>query len=605
MARLKKFLFIPGLILPVAAAFLLFSPFQSKQPVKRLAFSLAGPLSVEEKTKVDFGFETEANDFIHGGQVLKFENQGILSLRPGINGLRGLFFTFQVRSRDDRTIRTTVFLMRKGRLFKLKRYVGKTYYHSFSRELEFLKGDEIRIRVQGRGEVVLNRPVIYEIQREEQRRYVFIVAPDTLRADRIGATRNGIPLTPRISEFREDCCEFENAYAQSSWTLPSFMSFFTGLYEFDHQITRDSSLEADKPFLVERLSEQFFTVNFNANLWMLGKFGFARGFDFFSVHSSPTDSTGGKVMFSNAVHFLEKNRIPSLFMFLHTYQIHSPYAPPEEFLARVAPDSPYRELDSFFYRKQFNRQVSPEVRSNMETLYDAEILAFDSYFGDFIRALKDMGIYDRSLIVFLSDHGEEFYEHGGWAHCHSMYNEVVRVPLFVKFPRNQYRGQAMKENVGLIDILPTVMDYYRIKNDRSVAGLSLLPLLEGRKLTRNKLLSSTSVSYSVRDIPPKYAIISDNLKIIYHFQYSPENLAYFSEFGLPPQTGAVQIFDIQADPTEVSPFDERQKTRFLKPFVSDINFINGTISTIMKHRKKGNVNFSQEDKQKLKTLGYL
>jgi choline-sulfatase len=605
MASKKKSFFIGTLILLVLAAIPVYYFLHHGPPVKRLRFSVAGfPATGDESGKKP-DLESGTGNFIHSGQILRFEKAGVLSLKPGVSGKRGLFFTFQVRSRDTGNVKTILFLKRKARLFRLKSYIGRTYYHSFSRELEFLKDDEIHLELQGSGMIILNNPVLYVIPEKQKRDYVFVVAPDTLRVDRIGASRNGILLTPNISEFKKDCCEFENAFAQSSWTLPSFMSFFTGLYEFHHQITRDTSLAENKPFLVEQLSEKFFTVNFNANLWMLGKFGFSRGFDFFSVHSSPTDSYGGKVLFSNAIHFLKKTRLPSLFMFLHTYQIHSPYAPPPEFLKRIIPEPRYRELDSFFYKKQFNRQVSPEIRENMKALYDAEIYAFDSYFGDFIRALKDMGIYDQSLIVFLSDHGEEFLEHGGWAHCHSMYDEVIKVPLFIKFPRNRYRAEGIKENVGLIDVLPTILDYYHIKNDLSTDGLSLLPLLKNKKLGREKLLSSTSISYSVKDIPPKYAILIDGLKIIYNFKFSRKNLDYFSEFGLPPKTEPIQVFDIQADPQETSPFGKQEKTRFLKRFLPDINLINGTINIIMKQRKKGNVTFSQEDKQKLKSLGYL
>jgi len=578
-------------------------------PLKRMAPTITKGTQISEILEPDDSFEASLLENIPSGTLIKFSPKGELVISPETSGKKGIFFTFAVKSKNKEEITTTIQLKkRKIGLLKLQKFSGKQYSHSFSRELTLKKSDEIIIEFQGNGSAVLNTPVIYEIIPEEKRKYIFAIALDTLRDDRIGTQRNGIQMTPSILKFKHDAAVFANTYAQSSWTLPSFTSFFTGLYEFNHQITRTTSLEKDKPLLMEQISDKFFTVNFNAGLWMEGKFGFSRGVDFFSVMSSPTDSYGGKVLFKSALDFLKKTNLPSVFMFLHTYQIHSPYAPPQKYLQKVLPDSKYQKLDSFFYKKQFNRGVAPEVRQAMEELYEVEIFAFDHFFQQFIHQLKELGIYDRSMIIFFSDHGEEFYEHKGWAHCHSLYNEAIKVPLFIKFPGNRYKGKVIKTNAGVIDILPTLIDFYHIDTaslNIPLDGTSLMPLLTDGKWEREHLFSSTSVTWLVKNIPPKFAVIKDNYKLIYNFPYSQESLDYFSEFGLPPSEDEMMVFDLSQEPDELNVMEETRKKSIMKEFIPLIKNIKEKIRTAMKRKRHATIHLTPQERKKLESLGYL
>ena len=95
-------------------------------------------------------------------------------------------------------------------------------------------------------------------------------------------------------------------------------------------------------------------------------------------------------------------------------------------------------------------------------LYDAEIMEFDRRFGEFISFLKRSGLYDRSMVILLADHGEEFFEHGSWAHGTDLFNSQIRVPLLVKFPNGRYAGRSFDAPVSLVDVMPTVLEYYAI-----------------------------------------------------------------------------------------------------------------------------------------------
>ncbi|MEN8154100.1 MAG: sulfatase [Acidobacteriota bacterium] len=602
---MKRIFYILVPVIFVSIIFVIFFNVDNKRAITRSEFMISTENGPGKIDKVNREVLLKLIENIPESKVLYFESSGILSLKPEIKGKKGVFFTFNVKSLNKKKIKISIILKRKNTKAVLKKFQGIDYYSSFAKELNLKKSDEIQIVAEGEGVIAVNKPVIYNIKEESERNFIFVIALDTLKAGKVGTSRNGVELTPNIEKFRKDCVDFKNSFAQSNWTLPSFMSLFTSLYEYNHQMTKVSRLEPEKGFLIEDLSEKFFTVNFNSGLWLEGKFGFSRGFDYFSVYSSPKDSFSGKKLFDKTENFLKSNNIPSIFMFLHTYQIHSPYFPPEEFLLKLDKDPKYRNLDSFFYRDQFKKDVPSDIKEWMKILYDAEILAFDSYFGNFIEFLKTSGIYDRSMIVFLSDHGEEFFEHGGWAHAHSMYNEVIKVPLFIKFPENKYSGKNIKNNVGLIDLFPTIFDFYKVQSGEKLDGKNLMPLLRGEKFERENLFSSTSITRLVKEIPSKFSIINKNYKMIYNYPYSEKEKEFFKKSGEPPLEQLITYFDIIKDYYEKDPILKGIKGKLFKTFKKDMDLIKKFLSTNSRRKIIKNIKMSEEDKKKLESLGYF
>jgi arylsulfatase A-like enzyme len=198
--------------------------------------------------------------------------------------------------------------------------------------------------------------------------------------------------------------------------------------------------------------------------------------------------------------------------------------------------------------------VPPDLRQDMEELYEAEILAFDHYFGEFVGQLKAAGIYDQSLIVFLADHGEEFYEHRGWGHGASLYNEIIKVPLLIKFPGNRSAGRIIEKNTANIDVLPTLLDFSAGKIPAGLDGVSLLPLLareNGSEKVFNRLVLSSTSNCKLREtLPAKFAIIFGQYKLIYNYRFSRSELDYYAEAGLPPVDGGMELYDLKNDPGE-------------------------------------------------------
>jgi arylsulfatase A-like enzyme len=290
-------------------------------------------------------------------------------------------------------------------------------------------------------------------------------------------------------------------------------------------------------------------------------------------------------------------------MFLHTYKLHMPYEPGEEFLAILNPNPQCRSMKSFVNDAQFKANVPEIERRTMEELYDAEVLQFDHFFGEFIKYLKRAGIYNQSLIVLISDHGEEFGEHGGWFHGHSLYREISQVPFFIKFPKGLYAGRHFQEFVSICDALPTVLDYLKIKVPSGIDGISLLPLLQGSRTQRRTVFSSTAVSLFNEYLPPRFAMFFDHYQLIFNFPLTPKAQKFYQKFGQPPARPNIELYDMLIDPIERSDITTQQK-KLLDSLQPEIILVLKEIRQ-SHNTGLGSSAMSEEELSILRSLGYL
>ncbi|MBN2346478.1 MAG: sulfatase-like hydrolase/transferase [Candidatus Aminicenantes bacterium] len=481
-------------------------------------------------------------------------------ITPTRRGKLGLYtYLFMRGEPASQDIEFRLEIERRGKVLEVRRIrAPKTSYALFA-DLDLRRGDRIVMNFSGRGIVFFSRPILYEKPAAGSggTRNVILVAADTFRGDQLGATVPGVgSLTPGLDRFSRDAVRLDNALAPTSWTLPSFMSMFTGLNEYNHGVGIKTPLPPGVASLVEALSARFVTFGYHGGMVMNGKWGFSRGFDFYKElpQATPLYPRGGESLFRKAVETLRQARFPDFFLFLHTYQLHSPYTPPGEFLRRLDPAPRHARLDAVNYNLPAKTYlpVDDEHRRTLKKLYQAEILAFDRFFGDFMDGLRKLKIYDSSLIIFMSDHGEEFFEHGGWAHAHSLYDELIRVPLLIKFPHGRHRGKRIGAAVGIVDILPTLLSYCGIAYDTGrLDGRDLLPLIRGRvDGTERTIVSTISTGKYFEHFPGRIALVRGRYKLVYNEPYTASGLAVFSEFAAPPQPGRFELFDLESDPGE-------------------------------------------------------
>jgi len=342
---------------------------------------------------------------------------------------------------------------------------------------------------------------------------LILISIDTTRADRLSLYGGERPTTPFLEELAADAIVFERALSTAPSTAPSHMSMMTGLYPTAHGVMNFSNapgpdgsrtvrqaLPSGIPTLAELLQDRgYATAGFTGGGNTAGVLGFARGFDLYADSDSGMSghNDGNLVDPGRALEWIDEQHREGtpFFVFLHTYIPHSPYVPPPKFASRFNPDYDgdipdwetmyggegrnHRALDRYFW-KQVD-ESDPEDRAHLLALYDEEISYADHLVGTLFDAFTRMGLRDDTVIVITSDHGEEFYEHGGWKHFDKLWDEVLHVPLVFLLPESRGEGRRIEHPVSSIDLFPTILDLLAVDPEISVPGESLLPRLDGAR----------------------------------------------------------------------------------------------------------------------------
>ncbi len=333
---------------------------------------------------------------------------------------------------------------------------------------------------------------------------------DTLRADHTGPYGHTRDTTPALDEFAREAVVFEQAVAQASWTKPSVASVITSLLPAEHGASRRlDRLSPHHETLAERLQEKGWAtgaVVTNALLYAR-RAGFDQGFDYFAgLHGRrghPSRQVRASVAVDAALSWVDARRGLPTFVWIHTMDPHFPYRPPAPFDRMFSPDDIPDLPDGE------GGAEADERRKRRHTIsrYDGEIAFGDREFGRFLRGLEARGLYDRALIVFLSDHGDEFLDHGGLGHGQTVFDELVRIPLLVKFPGGPHGGQRIAQQVLGIDVMPTILQAAGVQLDGSLAGRPLQDVLAGNEPPVPALVETqhwSATALSVRTETDKY-----------------------------------------------------------------------------------------------------
>ena len=322
---------------------------------------------------------------------------------------------------------------------------------------------------------------------------LLLVSIDTLRADHLGAYGYALPTSPTIdARLADEGVTFTDVYSQSPKTTPSHMTLFTSLYPSVHGVELWENgrpahvLNPAVHTLAEVLKNAgYATAAFTGGAQIDPARGFDQGFDLYTV--------GGQRR--RALRWLGRHRWERFFVFYHTYDVHDPYLPPDEYIRLFDPDYRGRVLDAV-HRLRAQGEMSeaawegisrrfwdsvdrddPRDVAFVERLYDAGIRRMDA---ETIRPLLDrldqLGLARDTLVVFTSDHGEAFGEHGHFQHD-DLYAGTLHVPLVLRWPGRLPAGLRIGSRVRLIDVMPTILELLGVSAPPSLQGHSLTPLL--------------------------------------------------------------------------------------------------------------------------------
>jgi arylsulfatase A-like enzyme/Tfp pilus assembly protein PilF len=299
---------------------------------------------------------------------------------------------------------------------------------------------------------------------------VILVTADTLRADKLGCYGNASVATPHLDRMADSGVLFENATTVTPLTLPAHSSIFTGTYPTHHGV-RDNGgyyLDKEQVTLAEALNERGYATGAFVSAFVLdSRWGLDQGFDRyfdnfdfakFERVSLDTVQRRGDETLGEAVKWMETARQGPFFSWIHLYDPHTPYDPPEPFR------SPYS--------------------ARPWGLYDGEVAYLDSLMGQLLDWLAARGLEENTLLAFIGDHGESLGQHREATHGFFIYDATTHVPFILKVPSRlsrKMKGRRVAAQVRVIDLMPTLLDLLGVKIPPAVQGVSLAPLARGER----------------------------------------------------------------------------------------------------------------------------
>ena len=336
---------------------------------------------------------------------------------------------------------------------------------------------------------------------------VILISIDSLRPDHLGCYRYHRNTSPHIDTIAQNSIIFENAFTHIPVTDPCLMTMLTSVYPSVHSINQPIVLNNNK-VQTRRLSDSLVTLpqvlkksgyTTSAFVNIDGTTGFDKGFDTYEqievLQWIVVAKYNDKNFFveSELFKWIEKNQDNKFFLFSHTYATHSPYISPDYTLYIDTYNgnipSTYDEwknmrTDSFDYFSTVNESDKNDIQ-HLINLYDGCISYTDRQLGLLFRKLEELNLLRKTIIILMADHGEEFHEHGGLTHG-DLYIEHMHIPLIIKLPDN--RAKRITCNVGLIDLVPTILDLLDIKfkpKKYKFQGISLIPVIKEKVLTHD------------------------------------------------------------------------------------------------------------------------
>jgi arylsulfatase len=428
----------------------------------------------------------------------------------------------------------------------------------------------------------------------EKPNIIFIMV-DTLRADHLGCYGYDLPVTPNIDRFAQESTRFEHAVAQAPWTMWSLASLLASRFPDTVFPTAESS-EYDYfsdyyPTLTEALKEQGYATHaIISNLWLVKGSGYDQGFDRYNDEPTAIKKEDGEptspAVTGLAIQKLKELKQRKFFLFLLYFDPHAPYHMRDGF------DFGESELDRLA-QEQFGDlrgEATMDVRYRLHQAYNSEIGFTDRHVGQFLDELKKQDLYDDAMIVFFSDHGEQFIEHGFFGHRLTLHREEIDIPFIVKLPR-QRTGRLVKGTFPLIDLYPSLMAYLRA--DSSVLGL------QGNAVNLATVLRCAEKPIHSATIDSQQSVLNEGYKYI----------------RIDGPEGEKKLFDLASDPWEQRDvLDQHQQVatgmvglldrRDERMLVSDVINLQA-IARIIKHAATTSSSAKQATLQRLRALGYL
>jgi arylsulfatase A-like enzyme len=429
---------------------------------------------------------------------------------------------------------------------------------------------------------------------------IILISVDTLRADRLGSYGFTAATSPTLDRLAGLGVRFENAISPSSWTLPAHMSLITSQLVSTHGVVDDETALSDSAAtLAEALSSQGYkTTGFVSWVYLSPKFGFGQGFDRYTFVPG-----NARAVVDAVEEWHSTSAREPYFLFVHFFDPHMDFTPPPPY-DRLFVDEYTGPVDGSYLQikpqilglHESIAPIDPADRQHLDALYQGEIRFVDDEIARLLAAVDTRSPLADSLVVVVSDHGEELGDHGSLeGHGWTLYEEILHVPMIWNFPDSAYQGTVVREPVGLIDVAPTILDFLDIESPDQFQGRSLLPLLKPRE----EMAASPPV---VADSGGRFGIFKRAVRGP-RFKLIETRDTGDSEIGLPIDAG-YELYDLESDPGEQQDLyhpDHPEAQRLLRILeLADRPHGDGEMEATTPAQE-----LSEEEKKMLESLGYI
>jgi len=376
---------------------------------------------------------------------------------------------------------------------------------------------------------------------------VLLIIADALRTDHLGCYGYSRPTSPQIDKFAAKALIFEKAMSNAPWTKPSVGSILTSLYPNEHKAFYWSE-NLDNGFLT--LAEVFRNLNYTtiavqSNEILTKAHNFNQGFQYYE---EMLQQSGEKIT-EKFNTLLARNKKKKFFAYLHYMDTHLPYDASDKFISIFETETIHSSLTDSMKANEIRMLnemgLSPEDKQHLINMYDAEIRNIDYNFEKIIDNLKKLGILDKTIIILTSDHGEEFWEHGGLEHGHSLYNELLHVPLVIKYD-SLLPTKRISTYVHLLDLFPTILSLAGIENDFDLSGKDLTPIISKNSPINTELFFE-GILYGAE----KKAVLKDGWKLIENTGIKNKDtfdlLGSITKYKYPEYNRGFELYNINKD----------------------------------------------------------
>ncbi len=441
---------------------------------------------------------------------------------------------------------------------------------------------------------------------EDRRPNLILISIDALRRDHLGAYGSHAGLTPNLDAFAREATRYDAAYVSSPWTLTSFASMFTSLppsalglktsaMESEQWYFRSAVWPQEPPMLAERLQRGgYATAAEITNPFLQAGRGCSQGFESFRNENVAARFGAGcaraDVVTRSTLAWRRLNRRAPFFLWVHYLDPHTPYdAPttPASLRAQYPREWGTRREDWYDNMQRAEEGTKARYQEFCRRMYAEEVRYADAWLGKLLSRMRADGLYDDSVIVITADHGEELFDHGGFEHGHTMYSELLSVPLLVKWPRGTEADRVVGQTVGLTDLTPTFLELGQVRDRAGV---------KGRPLPRwNGGPSEEVYAEGLLVGEEQTALVTDSYKVIYH---------PFAD----SQAKAWEVYDLRQDPKEQTNLAATNAAAGLRARLKRLSDEAATVAAAWEKAEaaKGpRYRLSEEDVRKLKALGYM